>query len=74
MPTTVVESTVVAPSTSVLDSYTLTEPKTPARHSGDYFEVALDALSSWHNESHAGQFDHCYEQPCHAVRQAVHGG
>lgn len=31
----------------------------------------MQVLANWHNETHAGAFRTCQEQPCHAAQKAV---
>lgn len=61
----------IAPSTAVSESYT----HGPAYKSGQRVtsraaDPAREAVESWHHDTHPGPFQHCYEQPCHAVHQA----
>lgn len=32
---------------------------------------AYDVVEEWHrDEQHVGRFDHCHQQPCHAIHMA----
>jgi hypothetical protein len=60
--------TLPLPSTTVLDSYAL-ESQTPNRA-----DRILETVQRWHDGVHAGPFQHCYEQPCHATQRAADEG
>jgi len=32
-------------------------------------ESTQDVVENWHREEHAGRFEHCTEQPCHAINR-----
>lgn len=55
----------IAPSTAVMDADVLDAHSEPNRA-----DRILTTLQRWHDEAHAGPFQHCYEQPCHATQRA----
>lgn len=61
-------------STPAADSLILTDGTqiTDSHHGISYRGYSAEAqiVANWHNETHAGPFQFCTEQPCHAIVRA----